>query len=157
MYAARSFFTALVVWLMLKWEARADEPDHLRWILLITYVMGLSVGVHLLNLLTIPALGMIYYYRKYDFTWPGFVTAMGISVVILGLFNSVIIKYTFSWAMAFERFFTGTYDLSTGVSSGLGMGFGTGALVFALLVLGAIAGGLVYSIRKQNVPLRPTS
>ncbi len=152
-YAASSLFTALVVWLMLKWEARADEPDNLRWILLITYVMGLSVGVHLLNLLTIPALGMIYYFRKYPFSWGGFAASLGISVVILGLFNSVIIKQTFSLAMGFERFFTGTYDLSTGVSSGLGLPFGTGALVFALLVLGGIVGGIIYSIRKRLVIL----
>ena len=67
-YAMSSFFTALVVWLMLKWEARADEPGHVKWLLLIAYVMGLSIGVHLLNLLTIPALALIFYFRKFSFS-----------------------------------------------------------------------------------------
>ena len=63
-YALSSMFTALVVWLMLKWEEEADEPHSSRWIVLIAYMMGLSIGVHILNLLTIPALVFIYYFRK---------------------------------------------------------------------------------------------
>ena len=63
-YALSSMFTALVVWLMLKWEEHADEPGSLRWIVLIAYLMGLSIGVHILNLLTIPALAFIYYFRS---------------------------------------------------------------------------------------------
>ena len=62
-YALSSMFTALVVWLMLKWEEQADQPHSLRWIVLIAYLMGLSIGVHILNLLTIPALVFIYFYR----------------------------------------------------------------------------------------------
>ena len=65
-YSLSSMFTALVVWLMLKWEEQADEPHSARWIVLIAYLMGLSIGVHILNLLTIPALVFIYYFRKYD-------------------------------------------------------------------------------------------
>src|SRR5215208_6078947 len=64
-YASSSFFTAIVVWLIFKWESVADEPHNLRWIILIAYLMGLSIGVHLLILLTIPALGFVYYFRKY--------------------------------------------------------------------------------------------
>ena len=63
-YALSSMFTALVVWLMLKWEEQADQPHALRWIVLIAYLMGLSIGVHILNLLTIPALVFIYYFRR---------------------------------------------------------------------------------------------
>jgi hypothetical protein len=63
-YALSSMFTALVVWLMLKWENEADSPHAMRWIVLIAYLMGLSIGVHILNLLTIPALVFIYYFRK---------------------------------------------------------------------------------------------
>ena len=63
-YALSSMFTALVVWLMLKWEEQADEPHSSRWIVLIAYLMGLSIGVHILNLLCIPALVFIYYFRK---------------------------------------------------------------------------------------------
>lgn len=63
-YALSSMFTALVVWLMLKWEEQADQPHSMRWIVLIAYLMGLSIGVHILNLLTVPALVFIYYFRK---------------------------------------------------------------------------------------------
>ena len=63
-YALSSMFTALVVWLMLRWEEVADEPHSTRWLILIAYMMGLSIGVHILNLLTIPALVFIYYFRK---------------------------------------------------------------------------------------------
>src|SRR6476619_5266605 len=63
-YAMSSFFTALVFWAILKWENQADEPGADRWIVLIFFLMGLSIGVHLLNLLTIPAIVMVYYFRK---------------------------------------------------------------------------------------------
>ena len=69
-YALSSFFTAAVVWLMFKWEARADESDNMKWIILIAFVMGMSIGAHLLNLLTIPALAFIYYFKKYEVTPP---------------------------------------------------------------------------------------
>jgi hypothetical protein len=139
-YAPSSFFTALVVWLMLKWDARADEKDNLKWILLIAYVMGLSVGVHLLNLLTIPALGMIYYFRKYKFSYVSFGTCLALSVFILLVINSGVIKHTFQWAMNFELFFTGSYEPSSGNISGLGLPFGTGTFLFATLLFG----GLIY-------------
>lgn len=150
-YASSSFFTAIVVWLMFKWEARADEPDNQRWLILIAYVMGLSVGVHLLNLLAIPALAMIYYFRKYKFSWVGFGATMGASVFILWIFNSFVIKYTFSIALAFEKFFIGTYDLDTGATTGLGMPFGTGSLLFTALFLGLLIGGIWYSYKKNLI------
>ena len=65
-YALSSLFTAVVFWCILKWENVADEPHSNRWLILIAYLMGLSIGVHLLNLLTIPAIVMVYYFRKYD-------------------------------------------------------------------------------------------
>ncbi len=61
-----SFFTAFVVWAMLKWELIEDEGSANRWLIFIAYIMGLSIGVHLLNLVTIPALGLIYYFKKYN-------------------------------------------------------------------------------------------
>ncbi|MBP8644132.1 MAG: DUF2723 domain-containing protein, partial [Bacteroidales bacterium] len=70
-YAMSSFFTAIVFWAMLKWEEVADEPHSNRWLIFIAYMMGLSIGVHLLNLLTIPALAFIYYYKKYKPTRNG--------------------------------------------------------------------------------------
>ena len=67
-YALSSFFTALVFWAMLKWENVAHEKNSNRWLVLIAYLMGLSIGVHLLNLLTIPAIGLIFYFKKYEFS-----------------------------------------------------------------------------------------
>ena len=67
-YAFSSFCTALVFWLILKWESRADEPGSDRWLILIAYIFGVSLGVHLLNLLCIPAIALVFYYRKYKNT-----------------------------------------------------------------------------------------
>ena len=88
-------FTALVVWLMLKWEDQADEPHAARWLILIAYLMGLSIGIHILNLLTVPALVYIYYFRKYaTVTFKGFCIASVIALAILWFINGLIIPYT---------------------------------------------------------------
>lgn len=84
-YASSSFFTAVVFWAILKWEDVADEEYADRWIILIAFLMGLSIGVHLLNLLTLPAIILVYYFRKYDFTWKGFIISLGISFLILSI------------------------------------------------------------------------
>ena len=65
-YAMSSLFTAVTFWCIMKWEQEADKPDAARWIILIAYLIGLSIGVHHLSLLTIPAMGMIYYFKKYN-------------------------------------------------------------------------------------------
>ena len=152
-YAMSFFFTALVVWLMFKWEARADEKDHLRWIILIAYVMGLSIGVHLLNLLTIPALATIYYLRKFPFSLKGLLATLGISVAILAFIQYGIIQYTFSIAWWFERLFTGTAMRNGTILEGFGMPKGTGSLVFALLLIGAIVGLIAWSAKQKKVIL----
>ena len=84
-YAYSSFLTALVFWLILKWEDEADSPDSNRWILLISYLIGLSIGVHLLNLLCIPAMVLVYYFRKTKKTtmW-GVCKALLVSFILLG-------------------------------------------------------------------------
>ena len=78
-YAMSAFCTAFVVWAMLKWEPVEEEPDSDRWLILIAYAVGLSIGVHLLNLLAIPALGFIYYYRRRSTPLAG-----GIIVLVVG-------------------------------------------------------------------------
>ena len=84
-YAMSALCTAAVVWLMLKWEVRAAEVDSDKWIVLIAYVIGLSIGVHLLNLLTLPALGLIYYYRRtLNPTTKGAIIVLAVSMVIVG-------------------------------------------------------------------------
>ena len=85
-YAFSSFCTALVFWLILKWENRADNPISDRYLLLIAYVIGISIAVHLLNLLCIPAIGLVIYYRKFKETnVKGSLIALGISCVVVGL------------------------------------------------------------------------
>ena len=78
-YALSSLFTAVVFWLILKWDEHADEAGSDKWLILIAYLMGLSIGVHLLNLLTIPAIVLVYYFRRYEFSWKGVCTAFGVS------------------------------------------------------------------------------
>ncbi len=84
-YATSSFFTAVVFWAILKWEDVADEKYADRWIILIAFLMGLSIGVHLLNLLALPAIVLVYYFRKFEFSWKGFMISLGISVLLLSL------------------------------------------------------------------------
>jgi len=148
-YAMSSFFTALVVWLMFKWEARADERDHLRWIVLIAYLMGLSTGVHLLNLLTIPALALLYFYKKFDFSWLGFFATLGISLLILLFIQYGIIQETFSIAKNFELLFTGALNDQGEVVRGWGMPVGSGSLILALLILALLSLFIFISHRKK--------
>jgi hypothetical protein len=112
-YALSSFFTALVFWAILKWE-HADEHAGSdaegrsradRWIIFLFFMMGLSVGVHLLNLLTIPAIVMVYYYRRYKPTVAGGIIAFIIGCVIVGLVQVVAIQYSMIAAGEFDVFF----------------------------------------------------
>jgi len=151
-YAMSSFFTAIVVWLMLKWESHADKPGNERWIILIAYLMGLSIGVHLLNLLTIPALAFIYYFKKYDFTWRGFIVTGLISVVILGLIQTGIILYTFDIAWSLEKFLVGTTFENGSVKSGLGLPVGSGIAIWLLVLIGGLI-YLIYYSNKHNKPV----
>ena len=123
-YALSSMFTALVVWLMLKWEDQADEPHATRWLILIAYLMGLSIGIHILNLLTVPALVYIYYFRKYaTVTFKGFCIASVIALAILWFINGLIIPYTVYIGAMVDVLFVNTFGLP--VNSGIA--------VFALL------------------------
>ena len=152
-YALSSFFTAIVVWLMFKWEARADEPDNLKWILLIAYIMGLSMGAHLLNLLTIPALAVIYYFRKFEYNPQGLLATLGISVVLLAVIQYGILQYTISLASGFELSFTGTETRAGVDTGGMGLPMGTGATLFTILFLGGLIALIIYSQLKQKAVL----
>ena len=110
-YAMSSFFTAIVFWAILKWDAVADEPHADRWLLFIAYMMGLSIGVHLLNLVTIPALAYVYYFRKYSFSLKGLALTFGISLVILGIIQVGVITGLPSLANSFEIFFVNSIGL----------------------------------------------
>ncbi len=140
-YALSSLFTAIVFWAMLKWENIADQPHANRWIILIAYLMGLSIGVHLLNLLAIPAMVFIYYFRKYEPTRRGVLAALAVSVVLLGSIMYVIIPGVVKVASWFELLFV----------NGFGLPFKSGVIIYALLLIGLIVYGLVYTRRKQKV------
>ncbi|OWP62697.1 glycosyltransferase [Hymenobacter amundsenii] len=140
-YAMSSLCTAAVVWLMLKWENRADEADSDRWLVLIAYVIGLSIGVHLLNLLAIPALGFIYYYRRTQnpTMWGGIITLV-VSSLIVGLILAGIIPGLPTLAGAFEVFFVNT----------IGLPFNWGIIIFLLLFVGLIWFGFRQSFQRRN-------
>jgi len=138
-YAMSSFFTAITFWCIMKWEQEADQPNASRWLVLIAYLIGLSVGVHLLSLLTIPAMGMIYYYKKYTYTKSGAIKAFIISMVILGVVQGVIIPGAISLISTFELFFVNT----------IGLPFNSGTIIYFLTIIGAIAYGLSYT-KKHN-------
>ncbi len=151
-YALSSFFTAIVIWLIFKWEARADEPDNLKWIILIAYIMGLSIGVHLLNLLTVPALAFVYYFKKFKPNLVGMAVTFGISVFILGFIQYGIIQTSVEIAWGFEKFFTGYEEMDASLynPSGMGLPQGTGIIVFLVLFLGLLIGG-VFITHKDKI------
>src|SRR6201991_3114459 len=132
-YATSAFFTAMVFWAILKWEHHADQPGSDRWIVIIFYMMGLSIGVHLLNLLTIPAIVMVYYFKRYKPTLWGTISAFFIGCVITGVVQKFVIQYTIKGAGAFDIFFVNNLHLP------FFSGFGT---FFVLL-----AAALVFVIR----------
>ena len=137
-YALSSLFTALVFWAILKWESVADQPGHLRWILVIAYLMGLSIGVHLLNLLAIPAIALVYYFKKYEFSWKGLAATVVVAVALLGFVQEGMIKGVVNLAGKFELFFV----------NDLGMAFNTWVLVYALFLVGLLTAAIWFTHRK---------
>ncbi len=142
-YAMSSFFTAIVFWAILKWEEVADEPHSLRWIILIAFLMGLSIGVHLLNLLAIPAIVFVYYFKRYKITRNGFILTSIIAVFTLGIVQAGIIPGIVSWAAKFELFFVNS----------LGLPFNSGTIVYFILVVSASVWGLWYTTKKNKAAL----
>ncbi|MEM7035822.1 MAG: DUF2723 domain-containing protein, partial [Bacteroidota bacterium] len=152
-YALSSFFTAAVVWLIFKWEARSEEADNMKWIVLIAFVMGMSIGAHLLNLLTIPALAFVYYFKKYDITPRGIAATFGISVFLLAVIQYGLIQQSVEIAWGFEKFFTGIEQMDTAGSvynvSGMGLPMGTGILVFLGISLGLLGATLYVTHNRE--------
>ncbi|GAB3964828.1 DUF2723 domain-containing protein [Spirosoma terrae] len=143
-YGMSSFFTAIVVWAAFKWELIEDEAAANRWLILIAYLTGLSIGVHLLNLVTLPALALIYYFKKYPKpTFWGGATAFAIGMVILGVINSGIIPGLPSMAFAVERLFVNTF----------GLPFNSGMIFFVIVFLGAVTYGIIWSGQQKRTVL----
>ncbi len=129
-YAFSSFCTALVFWLILKWENRAGTPAGDRYLILIAYVFGVSLGVHLLNLLAIPAIALIFYYRYYKrTTLAGSIVALLVSFAIIVLILYGLEPGFVELAGYFELLFV----------NGFGMGYNSGVLFYAVLLLAVLA------------------
>jgi len=140
-YAMSSFLTALVFWMMLKWEVEADDKYSLRWIVLISYVMGLSIGVHLLNLLTIPAMVFIFYFKKYEFTRKGFIITSIMSLLLLVMVQNGIIPWVVKLDWLFEVFFVNS----------LGLPFHSGTIFYFVLLITGIVYGLYYTHKHRKL------
>ena len=140
-YSMSSLFTAVVFWAILKWENVADKPGANRWLILIAYLMGLSIGVHLLNLLAIPAIIMVYYFKKYTPTVKGVIAALAVSVGILGVINYMLIPGLTAIAGKFELIFV----------NGMGLPFYSGVIVYALLLFGGIIFGIYMTHKRGKV------
>ena len=150
-YAYSSAFTAVVFWLILKWEDHADEPHSDRWLVLIMYMTGLSIGVHLLNLLCLPAIVLVYYYRKFPTNdarkdLRGSLIALGISVVILAAVLYGVVPGIVQVGGWFELLFVNV----------LGCPFNTGEIVYIFLLIGIIIWAIYETYhdlnqRRQNI------
>ena len=140
-YAMSSLFTAVVFWAILRWEQEADKNHANRWIILIAYLIGLSIGVHLLNLLAIPAIAFVYYFKKYKPSAKGIIVTVVISLFLLGLIMKGIISWIVKLSSLFEITFVNSF----------GLPFNTGTAFYFILLIGLIVWGLRITRRKHNV------
>ncbi len=132
-YAFSSFFTAIVFWAILKWSDSNDDVKASRWILLISLLVGMSIGVHLLNLLTIPAIAFVFYYKKFKPNFWGFVITTAVSLVIVAMIMWGIIPGVAIIASKIELFLV----------NGIGMPYNSGLFVWAILCV-AFLGMSIY-------------
>ena len=142
-YATSSLFTAVIFWAILKWENEADERYANRWIILIAYLMGLSIGVHLLNLLAIPAIVLVYYFRKYEVTSRGLIKALAVAVIILGTIMYIIIPGVVWFASRFELVFVNEF----------GMSYNSGVVIYVIVLFALLALGTYRSFKKRKILL----
>lgn len=139
-YAYSSLFTAVVFWLIFKWESVSDQKGSDRWLILIAYLMGLSIGVHLLNLLAIPAIVLVYYFKKYKVTPWGTVLAMLVSFVILAIVLYGIIPGFVEVASQFELLFVNVFGLS----------YNSGMLFYVLLAIAILIWAIIETSSAKN-------
>jgi len=140
-YAMSSLFTAAVFWAILKWENVADQPGSDRWLILIAYLMGLSIGVHILNLLALPAIVLVYYFKKHPVTRKGVFYAVAGSFLLLAILLYGVIQLTIKVASWFELFFINT----------VGLPYNSGVIIFILILIAALVFALLWSYRKGKV------
>ena len=143
-YAFSSAFTAVVFWLILKWEDHADEPHSDRWLVLIAYMTGLSIGVHLLNLLCIPAIVLVYYYKKVPHAnLKGSLLALILSFAVVVAVLYGVVPGIITVGGWFELFFVNV----------LGCPFNTGEIVYIICLVAAVIWGIyeTYNATDKNV------
>ena len=139
-YAMSSFFTAIVIWAFLKWDVIKDPKEENRWLVFIAYLIGLSIGVHLLNLVTLPALALIYYFKKYpNPSLKGAFFAMFLGGIALIIINNLIIPGLPSLAG----------DMEIWMVNSIGLPFGSGIVFFALLFISALVLAFRISIKRE--------
>ena len=144
-YAYSSLFTALVFWLILKWEEAADRPHADRWIVLIAYLMGLSIGVHLLNLLCIPAIVLVYYYKKFpNPTMKGTIYALLVSFAIVALMMYGVVQGLVEVCGYFELLFVNV----------LGMPYNSGVFAYVIVLAGVLIWSIWETMRDEVNPVR---
>jgi hypothetical protein len=141
-YAMSSFLMALLFWLGLRWEAEMDKPQGNKWLLLISFVVGLSFGVHILSLLVIPSIVFLYIYKRYtNLTPKQFILANVISVLVLVFVFKMLFPYTLKYFSALELFFV----------NNIGLPFNSGSIIAFLLLITAFYFGINYTHKKQYV------
>jgi hypothetical protein len=140
-YASSSFFTALTFWCILKWENVANEKHADRWLILIAYLIGLAIGVHLLNLLVIPAIVYVYYFKKYTFERIGFIKATAVALAAIAVVQFGIIPGVPSLMAKFDLLFVNSF----------GMAFNSGAYATLIFLAALIGFGLYWSIKNNKV------
>ena len=141
-YAMSSLFTAMTFWAILKWETVAGEPHSYRWLILIAFLIGVSTGVHLLNLLAIPAVTFVFFYKNYKIPgWKGFSIALAVSLVLVAFVLYGIVPEIVSLFANTELFFVNR----------LGMPFNSGTFFFMLLLAGLMTIGLLYTLSDNKL------
>jgi len=139
-YSMASLFIALLLWLITKWENEYHDSDNERWIILIFFVTGLSVGVHMMGMLAIPAVCLIYYARNYQFTWKSFIWANVITLAILGIVFKGIFPFIMSMFGKLEIF----------AVNGIGLPFHTGTIIAFIILLALCYFAIKYAKKSRK-------
>lgn len=137
-FSSSTMFTAMIFWAMLKWEGCADQKYANRWLVLIAFLMGITIGIHLLNLLSIPALGLVYYFKKYKFSKRGLIITIIVSVILLAVVMFGIIQGVFVVASWFELLFVNSF----------GLPYNSGGAFFIVALMGSMVWGIWYTSKK---------
>lgn len=143
-YALSILFMSTVLWLALKWDRRADQPGNTKYLILIAYLVGLSIGVHLLSILVVPVIAYVYYFRKWDtVSTKGLIITGLVGLGALGIINQGVIKTIPAVASWFELLFVNSF----------GLPFWSGIFFTILLLIGALVWGIYYSYKNRRTAL----